>query len=205
MAVIKSGDSSDQLKIDPSSNAARVTLYNADGAYNGQKATYRASTIIPLVVAVTANRTIFNIVGSATKTVVVKRIAISGATLTAVGYFAVNVVKYSTATTGGTSTALVRVPLDSADPAATAVVRAYTAVPTDGTLVGTMATNRCLWQATTAAAAGLPRDYVFDFGDMPQTGGITIRGVAEELALVFPVALASAGTLAIDIEWTEED
>lgn len=201
---IVSGASSDILTIDPLSKAARVTLYNADGAYNGQKATYRASTIIPLVAAVTVNRAFFLITGSATKTVVVKRIAVSGATLTAVGYFTVNVVKYNTATTGGTSTNLVRVPLDSADPAATAVVRAYTVAPTDGALVGTIASNRCLWQATVAAAAGLTRDYVFDFGDMPQTGGITVRGVAEEVALLFPVVLASAGTLAIDVEWTEE-
>lgn len=35
-------------------------------------------------------------------------------------------------------------------------------------------------------------------------GGITLRGVAQEVALLFPVVLASAGTLAIDIEFTEE-
>lgn len=204
MASIKSGVTSDLMTVDPISKAARVSLYNLDGSYNGQKATYRASTIIPLVVAVTANRTIFNIIGSASKTIVVKRICISGGTLTAVGYFTVNVVRYSTATTGGTSTVLVAVPLDTSDSAATAVVRAYTAVPTDGALVGTLATNRWLWQATVAAAAGLTRDFVFDFGDMPQTGGITLRGVTQELALVFPVVLASAGTLSIDIEWTEE-
>lgn len=204
MAVIKSGASTDQLTIDATSKAARVTLYNSDGAYNGQKATYRASTIIPLVAAVTVNVPIFNIIGSASKTIVVKRICVSGGTLTAVGYFAVNVEKLSTASTGGTSTSLALVPLDSADPAATATVRAYTVAPTKGTLVGTIATNRWLWQATTAAAAGQPRDFVFNFGDMPQTGGITLRGVAQEIALTFPVVLASAGTLAIDIEWTEE-
>ena len=204
MAIIKSGASSDNLTIDPISKAARVTMYNANGEYNGQKATYRASTLVPLVCAVTADRAFFIISGSASKTVIVKRICISGGTLTAVGYFAVNVVRYSTATTGGTSTTLTGVPLDTTDPAATAVVKAYTAVPTDGTVVGTLATNRWLWQATTAAAAGLTRDFVFDFGDMPQTGGVTLRGVAQELALRFPVVLASAGTLAIDVEWTEE-
>lgn len=94
--------------------------------------------------------------------------------------------------------------MDTNDPAATAVIKAYTAVPTDGALVGTIATNRCLWQATAAAAAGLTRDYLFDFGDMPETGGIVLRGVAQEVALLFPVVLASAGTLAVDIEFTEE-
>lgn len=80
----------------------------------------------------------------------------------------------------------------------------YTVAPTKGALVGVIATNRWLWQATVAAAAGLTRDFVFNFGDMPQTEGITLRGIAQELALTFPVVLASAGTLAIDIEWTEE-
>ena len=204
MAIIKSGASTDQLTVDPLSKAARVSLYNLDGSYAGEKATYRASTIVPLVVAVTANRTIFNVLGSATKTVTVKRIRVSGPTLTAVGYFAINVVRYSTATTGGTSTTLVNVQCDTIDPASTAVVKAYTAVPTDGALVGTIASWRSLWQSTTAAAAGQTWDHVFSFGDMPETGGIVLRGVAQELALVFPVVLASAGTLAIDVEWTEE-
>lgn len=205
MAIIKSGATSDLLTIDPTSKAARVTLYNSDGSYNGEKPTYRAATIIPLVVAVTVNRVFFNILGSASKIVTVKRIAVSGATLTAVGYFAVNVVRLSSATSGGTSTTLVGVSCDTNDPAATAVVKAYTAVATaDGTLVGTMATCRVLWQSTTAAAAGLTRDYVFDFGDMPETKGLRLRGTSQEIALVFPVVLASAGTLSIDIEWTEE-
>ncbi len=204
MAVIKSGVTSDQLTIDATSKAARVTLYNNDGSYGAEKPTYRASTIIPLVVAVTVNVPFFNIIGSASKTVTIKRIAISGATLTAVGYFTVNVVRLSSASSGGTSTTLVNVQMDTNDPAATAVVKAYTAAPTMGSLVGTIATNRCLWQATVAAAAGLTRDYLFEFGDMPETKGIRLRGVSQEMALLFPVVLASAGTLSVDIEWTEE-
>ncbi len=204
MAIIKSGVTSDQLTIDPISKAARVSLYNADGSYGGEKATYRASTIIPLVVAVTINVPFFNIIGSGSKIVTVKRIAVSGATLTAVGYFTVNVVRLSTASTGGTSSTLANVPMDTNDPAPTAVVKAYTAAPTMGSLVGTIATNRCLWQATVAAAAGLTRDYLFEFGDMPETKGIRLRGVTQEMALLFPVVLASAGTLSVDIEWTEE-
>ncbi len=204
MAVIKSGATSDQLTIDATSKAARVTLYNIDGAYAGEKATYRASTIIPLVAAVTVNVPFFNIIGSSSKVVTVKRIAVSGATLTAVGYFTVNVVRLSTASTSGTSTTLVNVPMDTNDPVATAVVKAYTTAPTMGSLVGTIATQRCLWQATVAAAAGLTRDYLFEFGDMPETKGIRLRGVTQEMALLFPVVLASAGTLSVDIEWTEE-
>jgi hypothetical protein len=199
-----SGATSDVLTVDPTSKAARVSLYNIDGTYGGEKATYRASTIIPLVAAVTVNVPFFNIIGGSSKTITVKRIRVSGMSLTAVGYFAINCEKLSTASSAGTSTTLPSVPLDSNDAAAQAVVKAYTAAPTKGNLVGTIASWRALWQATTAAAAGVTADHVFSFGDMPETKGIRLRGVAQELALTFPVVLASAGTLAVDIEWTEE-
>lgn len=204
MAIIKSGASSDQLTIDATSKAARVTLYNTDGTTNSEKTTYRASTIIPLVAAVTVNVPIFNIIGSATKTVKIRHIRVSGMTLTAVGYFTINCEKLSTASTGGTSTTLVATQLDSADAAATAVVKAYTVAPTKGALVGTIASWRNLWQATVAVGTSLTDWHLFSFGAIPETRSVVLRGVAQELALTFPVVLASAGTLAIDIEWTEE-
>lgn len=201
---IRSGVDTTEMNVDPTSKAARVTLYNTDGTNNSEKATYRASTIIPLVAAVTVNVPIFNIIGSASKTVKIRRIKVSGMTLTAVGYFTINVEKLSTASTGGTSTTPPCVPLDSADAAATAVVRAYTVAPTKGTLVGTLASWRTLWQATVAVNSATTDWYIFDFGDIPETRSIVLRGVAQEVALTFPVVLASAGTLAIDIEFTEE-
>ncbi len=205
MAVIKSGATTDQLTIDPTSKAARVTLYNDDGTYNGEKATYRASTLIPFVPAVTINIPWFLIEGSASKKVTVKRIAVSGATLTAVAYLAVNVVKFSTAASGGTAISAPMVPMDSNKPAATAAfVKYYTAAPTAGNTVGSIATSRTLFQSTTAVGTSIPRDFVFDFGDMPETGGVVLRGVAQGLGLVWPVVPASTVTIAVDIEWTEE-
>lgn len=204
MAIIKSGASSDQLTIDATSKAARVSLYKSDGTYDGEKSTYRASTLVPLVPAVTADRAWFIISGSASKTVKVRRIRISGGTLTAVAYITFNVRKYSSASSAGTSTTLVNVPLDSNDAAATAVVKAYTAVPTDGSLVGTIATWRTLLQATTAAAAGQTWDHMFTFGEAGNTEPVVLRGTAQELVLSFPVAPATTITVAVDAEWTEE-
>lgn len=203
MVTIKSDGTIDQLIIDPASKAARVTLYNPDGTTNSVGSMFRASTIVPLVAAVTVDVPFFNIIGSATKTVVVTKIIVSGLTMTAVGYYPVNVEKLSTASTGGTSTTLVATRLDSSSVAPTAVVKAYTAIPTKGTLVGTLASWRALWQSTIAAAAGIPPERVFDFGDINTTKGILLRGVAQEVALTFPVALASAGTLAVVVEWIE--
>lgn len=206
MAVIKSGASSDQLTVGATSKAARVELYDNLGVYRGVKKTYGAASIIPFVPAVTASRTIFNIGGSATKTIIVKRIIITGSSLTVVAYLAYNVVKYSTATTGGTSTNLPQVPFDANDAAGTsAQVRTYTAVPTDGTLVGTIASRRVLMQATTAVATGVFHEpIIFDFGDKSDNHGIVLRGVAQECAVVFPVAPATTPTLAIEVEWSEE-
>ncbi len=198
-----SGATSDVATVDPLSKAVRVTSYALDGTYDGEKATYRASTIIPLVAAVTVNVPFFNIIGSSSKIVKVRRIRVSGMTLTAVGYFTINCEKLSTASTSGTSTTPPCVPLDSNDAVATAVVRAYTVAPTKGSLVGTVASWRALWQATTAAAAGQTWDHMFTFGES-NTRSVVLRGIAQELALTFPVVLASAGTLAVDIEWTEE-
>lgn len=206
MAVeIKSGASSNIATVDTTSLALRVTQYNNDGTYGGEKATYRAGSLASFVAAVTASVPFFLIEGSATKTITVKRIAVSGMTLTAVQYLAINVGKFSTAASGGTSTSAPLVPMDSASAAATAsAVRYYTAAPTAGTLLGTVATSRVLAQATTAAAAGLPRDFLFDFGDMRETKGIILRGTAQGCGLFWPTAPASAVTLSVDIEWTEE-
>lgn len=205
MAIIKSGASTDQLTVGAVNKAARVELFDALGNTMGAKRTYRASTIIPLVTAVTVNRTIWNIIGSATTKVTVRRITISGVSIaTAVNYLVFNLVKYSTATTGGTSTVLVAVPLDSTSAAATAVSRAYTVVATDGTLIGTLCSVKVLCPITgTAAALQFNNDIVFDFTQIGQNG-IVLNGVAQELALLYPVVAATVPTQAISVEWTEE-
>lgn len=168
------------------------------------KATYSASTIIPLVTAINANVPFINIIGSATKTIIVKKISINGHTLTAVAYTTVNVDRLSTASTGGTSTTLVSVPLDSSTSTATAIVKAYTVAPTRGTLTGVVSSRRVLSQATIPVAGGMTANFDFQYGDLISSSGIVLRGVVQEICLSYPVVLASAATCAIYIEWTEE-
>jgi hypothetical protein len=127
-------------------------------------------------------------------------------TLTAVAYLNINAAKYSTAVSGGTATALTKVPDDSLSPAATAnLVSVYTAAPTAGSKVGDIDSKRIMGQATTAAAAGIPDIVVFDyrslsFGMHPPI----LRGTAEGLALYFNSAPATAVTMSLWVEWTEE-
>ena len=167
--------------------------------------TYRACSIDPFAAATTADVPWFLIEGSATKTVTVKRIVVSGFSLTDIAYAAINVVKYSTAASGGTATTAPQIPLDTANAAGTAsLVKYYTAAPTPGTTVGNIASRRVLLQDTTAAAAGIPNIVEFNFGDIPHSHGVVLRGIAQGLGLEWPVAPATAVTMSVDVEWTEE-
>lgn len=205
MAVIKSGASSDNLTVDATSKAARVSHYDTLGNVTGQKATYRAATTAPLVAAVTVDVPWFIIQGSATKTIRVQRIQISGLSLTAVAYLNVSLNKYSTNFSGGTSTTLDQVPLDSSSAAGTAnSVRVFTAIPTAGTLVGAIASKRFMGQATTAAAAGIPQFVDFDFRNVGEASAIVLRGTSQEIGLVWETAPASTPTMHLEVEWTEE-
>src|SRR5204863_4895248 len=104
------------------------------GPTDGQKATYGAS-ITGLVVAASATD-IFAITGSATKIVRITRLRISGVRTTGTDTD-IQLIKRSTANTGGTSTNPTKVAYDSNDPASTATINAYTANPTGlGTAIG---------------------------------------------------------------------
>jgi len=202
---IKSGAGTDLLTIDPTAKAARVLVYDQYGNNQGVKKTYRAATNQPFTPAVTANRVIFLIEGSSTKKVTIKRIRISGVTLTAIAYLTFNVRKYSTAASGGTATVLTPVQHDSNDgDSSVNTCKVFTAVATEGTLVGDMASRRTLAQATTPAAGGVLEQLIFEFGTDNDNHGIILRGVAQGVGVVMPVAPATTPTLSIEVEWTEE-
>lgn len=183
---------------------AQVNSLGAVSVAPLQKATYRASTTAVLVAAVTSPNPFFTIYGSATKTIRIQSIVISGLTLTAVAYLNIGLKKYSTAVTGGTSTALTQVPVDANNAAGSATnVNAYTAIPTAGTAIGDLTSRRVLGQATTAAAAGIPQVIDFDFttGDGQP---VTLRGTAQGIGLYWITAPASTVSMLIRVEYTED-
>src|SRR5688572_5082632 len=104
MATIKSGASTDVLTVGVTSKAARVEPYDSRGNNRGVKATYRAATTANVVAAAGAAM-FFVIAGSASRTIIVQRIRITGMTLTAVAYNSLVAEKWSSAPTGGTATA----------------------------------------------------------------------------------------------------
>ena len=161
---------------------------------------YIASTSGNLVAAA-GTSPFFAMQGSATKVIKITKLTVDAPTLTLVEYLTVVARKTSTAVSGGTATALTAVPLDSSHSASTAsIVNVYTAAPTAGSAVGVISSERLLGQAAVAAAAGLPSDDItIKVGD-----GVILRGIAEGLSLSFASAPASAVTLTLEVEWTEE-
>lgn len=157
-----------------------------------------SATIVNLVPALLATD-IFTITGSATKTVLIKNITISG-TQTTAGSTNLLLVKRSTANSGGTSSAPTMVSHDSSDSAATAVVRAYTANPTLGTLVGALNAIKQYFPTLT----GVPSVEEYYFGDAPFKKEIVLRGTSQVLAVNLNGATVAGGNLDISIEWTEE-
>ena len=205
MAIKIIGTTSGQeADVNTASKALLVLRVSADGTILEPKPTYRAATAAVLVAAA-GTAPFFLMYGSGTKTIRVQRIRISGLTLTAVAYLNINLAKYSTAASGGTPTALTQVPLDSSIGAATlSLCSGYTAAPTAGTKVGDVSAIRIMGQATTAAAAGIP-DYIdFDFRTITGNEEIYLRGTTQGVGLYFNSAPATAVSMLLEVEWTEE-
>ncbi len=157
-----------------------------------------SATIVGLVPATTPTD-IFSITGSATKTVKVKNITVSG-TQTTAGVINVLLVKRSAANTGGTSTNPTAVNHDSVDAGATATINAYTANPSLGATVGTVNAIR-QWVPT---ATGIPSVEEFFFGDAPFKKEIILRGIAQVFSVNLNSVTVAGGSIDISIEWTEE-
>ena len=160
-------------------------------------ATYSAA-IVGLTVAATATD-IFTLTGSATKTVRVSRILVNGVQTTA-AQVNVLLIRRSTADTLGTSTAPTAATYDTTNAAATATALAYTANPTLGTTVGTASARRVFipGAATASDAQGLE----IVSGDVGQQL-MTLRGIAQVLAVNLGGVTVVGGSLNVTIEWTE--
>lgn len=193
MAIIKSGSSTDELDIDATSKAARVTEYLANlarAAWADNHPTYsytNASFTIPATPT-----DIITINGSADKTIAVLRAFISTLQTTA-GVNSWYLAKRSTARTGGVSVAGTAVPHDSSDAAAAATVAHWTTLFTGGgTLVGNVWSGRI--NSPAAATAGIGGfvghqiDFVRMFGKP-----LMLRGAGESLAINFGGAALPAG------------
>ena len=203
MAIIKSGATSDTLTIDPTSKAARVTLYDSRGNSLGQKASYAASTAIKGTV-LTGTGVWFAIYGSATKTVRVQRILATVTVATAAVYGDLVVSKRTVAISGGTSSALTRVPLDSNSSAATvSLVNTYSVAPTPGTGGGAIGIIMAFCPITATVTNG-PGVFDFDWRYRAEMEAPVLRGTAQGLELNFGTTTTNAPTITVTVWWVEE-
>lgn len=168
------------------------------------KATYMASTA-SFITPAASTTDVFTLYGSASKTVKILRIDFNNTCTTASGSFTdkIFLIKRSSAPTGGTATTLTAVPLDSSNAAATATnVKAFTANPTVGGTVGTLA--QCALYGMISSQNNLPSANIFDHKLTGQP--IVLRGTAEGVAINFAGTAPAGGTplLGVTFTWTEE-
>lgn len=202
MAVIKSGASTDQLSIDALSKAARVTLYSPDGSLQvpAVKSSYVAFTA-PFTPGATP-QDVFTITGAASKVIRVMCMFISSVQ-TGSGVIGWQVVKRSTANSGGTSVAVTAVRSDPTDVAPSATVLQYTANPTAGTLIGNAWSG---FVGSPTAGSGMA-SHVGAFVNFTEGLGkpMILRSTSDVLAWNFGgVALPAGLSVRAGVYWTEE-
>jgi hypothetical protein len=164
-----------------------------------REATYFAS-VTALAPGTTATDFLV-LTGSATQNVAVKYVACSGAA-TAAGEINITAIIRTTADTGGTSTAPTIQQASPNDPAATAVIAAYTAAPTIASSgFGTVSSQHIIRPALTAPAfAG--SGYLREFGTQNDKSPLLI-GTASQFALNLGGSVPAGTVLNCTLEWTE--
>lgn len=177
------GNDSDRLRVSAFIQNATVSTYSASNAF----------------VLANSATDVFTISGSATKTVKIYRVlfyltATTGSNATFIG------LKRSSLNTGGTSTTPTKVPFDSTNDAATAVVRSYTANPTAlGSLVGNMLTF-----GVYVSGGGTIGSNPFSLLIENTTQPIILRGLNELFAVNMAGATFSGNSARATVIWTEE-
>lgn len=193
--IIKDGNNVNRTFTTTTDSAGNLTTVHST---EGQKATYSAAKVA--LATVTSATDVFTLTGSASKTIRVTQVRISGTIDTAAQYVNVALNIHSSANTAGTSSAVTAIPHDSADAAATGTVLSYTGNPTIGTSLGAVRAAR--YFAPLSATAAPTTELVFDFTTR-NARGIVLRGTAQQLAINLGTT-ANSGVFDISIEWTEE-
>lgn len=161
---------------------------------DGLKTSYSASVAF---VPVTGATDVFCIAGSGTKTIRVNFAEFSFTKTTAADVD-VQLIKRSTADTGGTGTTQVDVQHDTTDAAGTATVISYTANPTLGTVVAAIRSQRILVGTT----ANPTQVATWDFGRISKA--IVLRGTAQQICFNLGGVAIAGGNADGSFEWTEE-
>ncbi len=176
---------------------ANASAYGRVQVTDNTEAVYCGST--PIFTTAASATDILNFKGSSTKTIYIRKIVWKQASIATGGSFSVYLLKRSTANSGGTSSALTAVPLDSNFSSATASGVYYTANPTTGTSLGGIAH---VFLYVNSAVPG----YAYTLFDSTKGGApIVLRGTSESVSVNYNGVTDTIGTSAtVDIEWSEK-
>lgn len=168
---------------------------------NGTKATY---TYAISATAPYATATDWIVVrGSASKTIKIVRVELSGAATAATTILA-TLKKHTIANTAGTSTNPTPMQHDSNDAAAFATVLLYSAAPTIDASATIWKNVRIDLTVVPGASANAVDRYVYEYGAQISEP-LILRGVAQEFAInLGGAAVPSGGVYDASITWTEE-
>lgn len=205
MAIIKSGATSDNWTIDPTSKAGRVTQYDTTGRLIAlqTKATYGVSTT-PFTPPATPTD-MATLTGSGSKTIYVYGVSIA-TTQTTAGVNRIYLIKRSAANTGGTSAAPTIVPYDSTSAGATATALSYTVNPGAlGAAVGNISVMNVYSPILATGTSSLNQDMHARTVPFTLDTPIILRGTSQVLAVNFNGAALPAGlSVIVNFVWTEE-
>jgi hypothetical protein len=140
------------------------------------------------------------IAGASGKVITVTRVEVSLSTSGTAALETVQLIKRSTADTGGTPVAMTAVPHDKLFPPAAATVSNYTAAPTLGAAVGSI--RGVQFNDQSAALPGAA-SWLWTFGDRPGARAFVLRGAQDQLCINLGGVVATQ-TAIVSIEWTEE-
>lgn len=164
------------------------------------KATYSvATTFTPA-----SNATdVLTLTGSSSKTIkIISVYAAYANSVTTTTTQVLNLIRRSSANSGGTSASITPASLDTNNASATATCTSYTANPTTlGTTVATLSTIR---QSALDSPSVPGNGLVFPFQVTQFGQPITLRGASDVLAVNMNGAVAASGTVTITIVFTEE-
>lgn len=130
-------------------------------------------------------------------------IRINGVSLTAAAVVRIGLRKYSTLGTGGTLTNPAIAQQVTSAEASTAVIRAYTVAPSGG--LATPVSIREYTVSAAATAATVASSEIFENLETNRTEAPTVIGATECLGIAFLASPATAVTMSITLEWTEDN
>lgn len=182
----------------PGVNSTLQSVFTLAYDNSTMKATYSTSSSFVLASSPTD---VCTITGSATKNIRVRRVIIGVLTPATATTEYVSLIKRSTTTTGGAGDQPTKVPYDSRNTAATAVVEHFTTNGTQGTVVGALI--EYLFPVA-SAAANTTQLVELVYGHLGSP--IVLVGAAQQLAVNLSGTShpSSASRMTCTFEWTEE-